>query len=275
VLGVRSPELSHDAAVGPTRRPLIALVIKRSMDLSLGLTLVAVAFPLMVAIAVAIRMDSPGPALFRPMRIGKHGRPFSMFKFRTMVKGADERLHEFAHLNVAESMTKIPNDPRVTRVGKWLRRYSLDELPQVLNIVAGHMSLVGPRPHDAHELRREGLEHDLRLSVRPGLTGLWQVTARSDPSFASRVHHDLQYVTAWSLLLDAKILARTVPAVLLGTGGRVVDAWAISSGGRLTARGVAPSDVHDSSNGRQLITAPRTLPGSTKDDDLLNPSTEA
>jgi lipopolysaccharide/colanic/teichoic acid biosynthesis glycosyltransferase len=199
----------------------VSFAIKRLTDLSVGITLVALALPVMVAIGLAIRMDSPGPVLFRPTRIGRYGRPFAMLKFRTMVHGAHERLHEFAHLNLGEGMTKIPDDPRVTRVGKWLRRYSLDELPQIFNIVAGHMSLVGPRPHDVHELHSEGLEHDPRLSVRPGLTGLWQVSARSDPNFAVRVHRDLQYVRRWSLLLDAKILARTLPIVLLGRGGQV------------------------------------------------------
>jgi lipopolysaccharide/colanic/teichoic acid biosynthesis glycosyltransferase len=217
--------------VAPTRATVLALGVKRLLDVSLGIALIAVTLPLMVLLGLAIRIDSPGPALFRPTRIGKHGKPFAMFKFRTMVHGAQERLQEFAHLNVADGMTKIPDDPRVTRIGKWLRRYSLDELPQILNIIAGHMSLVGPRPHDVHELPRVGLEENPRLSVRPGLTGLWQVSARSDPNFASRVHHDLQYVGQWSLLLDAKILARTVPAVLLGKGGLV-------AGSRTDARDV-------------------------------------
>lgn len=144
-----------------------------------------------------------------------------MLKFRTMIRDAEQRLQELAHLNVSDGMTKIPDDPRVTRLGKWLRRYSLDELPQLFNVLAGHMSLVGPRPYDVHELPIAAREKDPRLSVRPGLTGLWQVNARSDPRIASRVHHDLQYVGHWSLLLDAKIMARTVPVVLLGKGGQV------------------------------------------------------
>jgi lipopolysaccharide/colanic/teichoic acid biosynthesis glycosyltransferase len=144
-----------------------------------------------------------------------------MYKFRTMVHGADERLHEFAHLNLASGMVKIPDDPRVTRTGKWLRRFSLDELPQIYNIIAGHMSLVGPRPHDVRDLPHEGLEHEPRLGMRPGLTGLWQVSARSDPNLESRVRFDLLYVNQWSLLLDARILVKTVPAVVLGAGGKV------------------------------------------------------
>jgi lipopolysaccharide/colanic/teichoic acid biosynthesis glycosyltransferase len=181
----------------------------------------AVALPLMLVIAVAIRVDSPGPVLFRPIRVGRHGRHFGMYKFRTMDKDAHQRLDELAHLNVADGMVKIPDDPRVTRMGRWLRRFSLDELPQVFNIIAGHMSLVGPRPHDVHELAMSDPEQEPRLSMRPGLTGLWQVNARSDPTLASRVYHDLHYVNHWSLLLDAKILAKTVPTVVLGRGGSV------------------------------------------------------
>jgi hypothetical protein len=109
----------------------------------------------------------------------------------------------------------------VTRVGKWLRRFSLDELPQLYNVVAGHMSLVGPRPHDVHDLPHGDWEYDPRLGMRPGLTGLWQVSARSDPNLESRVRFDLHYVNRWSLLLDAKILAKTIPVVVLGEGGRV------------------------------------------------------
>jgi lipopolysaccharide/colanic/teichoic acid biosynthesis glycosyltransferase len=198
-----------------------ALRIKRSLDITIGIALGALAFPAMLLIATAIRLDSPGPALFKAKRIGRHGKPFSMYKFRTMVHGAEDRLHEFAHLNLAYGMVKIPDDPRVTRIGKWLRRFSLDELPQIYNVVAGHMSLVGPRPHDVHDLPREGLEHEPRLVMRPGLTGLWQVTARCDPKLATRIRWDLEYVNNWSLLLDAKVLAKTVPAVVMAKGGQV------------------------------------------------------
>jgi lipopolysaccharide/colanic/teichoic acid biosynthesis glycosyltransferase len=187
----------------------------------MGAALGALMLPAMLLIAVAIRLDSPGPALFRAKRVGRHGKLFSMYKFRTMVQGAEERLQEFAHLNVANGMVKIPDDPRVTRIGNWLRRFSLDELPQLYNVVLGHMSLVGPRPHDVHDLSSEDLEHDPRLRIRPGLTGLWQVSARSDPSLESRVRFDLAYVNRWSLLLDATILAKTIPVVVLAQGGKV------------------------------------------------------
>ncbi|MFI5282543.1 MAG: sugar transferase [Candidatus Dormibacterales bacterium] len=207
-------------------RDTLGLAVKRCLDVSLGVVLATLTLPLMLAIGVAIVVDSPGPALFRPTRIGRHGKPFAMLKFRTMVKDAELRLDELSHLNLASGMTKIPDDPRVTRLGKWLRRYSLDELPQILNIVVGQMSLVGPRPHDAHELPNTDLEHDARLSVRPGLTGLWQVNARSDPNLQNRVQLDLQYVSSWSLTLDAKILVKTVPVVILGKGGLVNGALA-------------------------------------------------
>ena len=169
--------------VASRRGAKAALLIKRSLDITLGVALGVLTLPAMLLIAAAIRLDSPGPALFRAKRIGRHGKPFSMYKFRTMVHGAEERLQEFAHLNLANGMVKIPDDPRVTRIGKWLRRFSLDELPQVYNVVLGHMSLVGPRPHDVHELSSNDLEHDPRLRMRPGthraLAG--QCSLRSEP----------------------------------------------------------------------------------------------
>jgi lipopolysaccharide/colanic/teichoic acid biosynthesis glycosyltransferase len=226
-----------DAAMRIIQRAEAALRVKRSLDISVGVALGVLTLPAMLLIATAIRLDSPGPALFRAKRIGRHGKPFSMYKFRTMVHGAEERLHEFAHLNLANGMVKIPDDPRVTRIGKWLRRFSLDELPQVYNIVAGHMSLVGPRPHDLHDLPHDGLEHEPRLGMRPGLTGLWQVSARSDPNLQSRIRFDLLYVNQWSLLLDARILAKTVPVVVLGTGGTVTC-------GKRSAGGPISTEVH-------------------------------
>lgn len=215
----------HSALNGAYVRSLqsrrAALNAKRAVDVVVGLGFGVVALPAMAVIWVVIRLDSPGPALFRAQRIGRHGKTFSMYKFRTMVDGAEERLHEYAHLNVADGMVKIPDDPRVTRIGKWLRRSSLDELPQIFNILVGHMSLVGPRPHDVHDLPALVVEQDPRMAMRPGLTGLWQVSARSDPSLESRIRFDLLYLNQWSLLLDAKIMVKTVPAVVLAKGGRV------------------------------------------------------
>src|SRR2546421_7626482 len=204
-----------------------ALIIKRSLDIMLGIAIGVLALPVMLLIATAVRLDSPGPALFRAKRIGRNGALFSMYKFRTMVHGAEERLQELAHLNVANGMVKIPDDPRVTRIGKWLRRFSLNELPQVYNVLLGHMSLVGPRPHDLYDLNHltsTDWENDPRLRMKPGVTGLWQVSARSDPNFENRVRFDLHYVNNWSLLLDAKILAKTIPVVVLGEGGKISHA---------------------------------------------------
>jgi lipopolysaccharide/colanic/teichoic acid biosynthesis glycosyltransferase len=204
----------------------------------MGIAAGVLALPAMLLIGAAIRLDSPGPALFRARRIGRYGQPFSMYKFRTMVHGAEDRLHEFAHLNLANGMVKIPDDPRVTRMGKWLRRFSLDELPQFYNVIAGDMSLVGPRPHDIHDLPAGDRQQDARLGMRPGLTGLWQVTARSDPKLETRIHHDLTYVQGWSLLLDLRIIALTVPVVVFGAGGRTN-----------TSNGHAPTLVPHSMNG--------------------------
>ena len=216
------------------------MTIKRAIDVSLGIGLAIAALPVMILITVAIRLDSPGPAIFRTTRVGRQGSHFTMFKFRTMVHNADKFLNEVAHLNVASGMVKIPDDPRVTRVGKWLRRFSLDELPQLFNVIVGHMSLVGPRPHDVHEVLPTTPEHEARLGMRPGLTGLWQVTARSDPRLWLRISRDLEYVNQWSLLLDAKILARTVPAVVLAKGGLVkVNP---SADGPIANAGTKPSD---------------------------------
>ena len=199
----------------------LALTIKRAGDIGFSVALGLIAVPLMLVIATAIRLDSPGPAIFRATRIGRDGKHFPMLKFRTMVADADQRLHEVAHLNIASGMVKIPDDPRVTRVGRWLRRFSLDELPQLYNVLIGHMSLIGPRPHDAAEIPLDRPENQLRLRMRPGLTGLWQITARSDPRLETRVQCDLQYVHRWSLMLDAKILVRTIPAVVRANGGAV------------------------------------------------------
>jgi lipopolysaccharide/colanic/teichoic acid biosynthesis glycosyltransferase len=223
-----------------------ALRVKRTLDITIAVAMGALALPAMLLIATAIRLDSPGPALFRAKRIGRHGKPFSMYKFRTMAQGADDRLHEFAHLNLATGMVKIPDDPRVTRTGKWLRRFSLDELPQIYNIIAGHMSLVGPRPHDVSDLPHGGWEHEPRLGMRPGLTGLWQVSARSDPNLESRVRIDLDYVNSWSLLLDAKILAKTIPVVVLGEGGKVSRAEQVAPS---PAYAVAQATESNGSNG--------------------------
>jgi lipopolysaccharide/colanic/teichoic acid biosynthesis glycosyltransferase len=208
-------------------RRACALAIKRGLDVAGAIAFAVIALPAMIGIAAAIRLDSPGPVIYRTTRVGRHGKHFPMLKFRTMVSDAEQRLAEIAHLNVATGMVKIPDDPRVTRVGRWLRRFSLDELPQLYNIVVGHMSLIGPRPHDVSEDVPPTPDHHARLAMRPGLSGLWQVTARSDPRLETRILCDLEYVTKWSLVLDARILAKTVPAVLLARGGRVAHGLSV------------------------------------------------
>jgi lipopolysaccharide/colanic/teichoic acid biosynthesis glycosyltransferase len=180
----------------------------------------AVAAALMLAIATAVRVTSPGPALYGQVRIGRRGAPFTMWKFRSMVADAEDRRADIAHLDVHGNghLFKIPADPRVTPLGRWLRRFSLDELPQLLNVVRGEMSLVGPRP----PLPREVLTYDSatrrRLSVTPGITGLWQVSGRSDLTAEESIALDLRYVDSWSLRLDLSILLRTARAVLGSDG---------------------------------------------------------
>ncbi|BAU81580.1 glycosyl transferase cpsE [Streptomyces laurentii] len=176
--------------------------------------------PLLGAVALAVRLGSRGPTLFRQVRVGLHGKPFTMLKFRTMRTDAEDRRAELAHANHNSDglLFKVRDDPRVTRVGTTLRRYSLDELPQLLNVVTGRMSLIGPRPPLPEEVAGYSHEVRRRLLVKPGLTGLWQVSGRSDLPWEEAVRLDLAYVDNWSLTLDTVILLRTGPAVLRGTG---------------------------------------------------------
>jgi len=164
-------------------------------------------------------MDSKGPIFYRAKRIGRKGRTFDCYKFRTMVINADKLKEQLAHMNERDGILfKITNDPRITKVGTRLRKYSLDELPQLYNVIKGDMSLVGPRPPIAAEVEKYDLSHLRRLDVLPGITGLWQVEARQDPSFDSYISLDTAYVENWTLLLDLKILLRTVGVVVMGTG---------------------------------------------------------
>jgi exopolysaccharide biosynthesis polyprenyl glycosylphosphotransferase len=193
--------------------------MKRAVDVSLSGFLLLVTSPLWAAIALAIRVTSPGPILFRQERIGARGAPFTMFKFRTMVRDAESRRHEVDHLNEATGpLFKIRRDPRVTRVGRFLRRCSLDELPQLVNVIRGEMSLVGPRPPLRSEVSAYERWHFARLEVRPGMTGLGQVTGRSDRSFEDTVRLDVFYIENWSLTYDLWILAKTIPALLSAKG---------------------------------------------------------
>jgi lipopolysaccharide/colanic/teichoic acid biosynthesis glycosyltransferase len=180
------------------------------------------ALPMTIA-AILVRISSSGPVFFRQERAGLNGQPFTMLKFRTMVSNAEQLKQELERLNeMTGPVFKVTNDPRVTRVGRFLRRWSLDELPQLFNVLRGEMSLVGPRPLPVDEVRRFDDPADRRrLSVRPGLTCLWQISGRNEVrDFKEWVRLDLQYIDNWSLLLDLKILALTLPAVLSGAGAK-------------------------------------------------------
>ncbi len=185
-----------------------------------GAALLIVALsPLLIALAVAIRVNSPGPVLFRQVRVGRHGREFVICKFRTMYIDAEARLAELRHLNDYDGVLfKMRNDPRITRVGRWLRRFSLDELPQLINVVRGQMSMVGPRPPLPEEVAAYPDDARRRLVVKPGMTGLWQVSGRSDLPWEEAVRLDLRYVENWSIPMDLAILLRTLTAVSRGSG---------------------------------------------------------
>jgi exopolysaccharide biosynthesis polyprenyl glycosylphosphotransferase len=194
-------------------------LVKGAYDPVVAFLALVVMSPLLVGIALAIKLDSRGPVLFRQVRVGEMGRPFTILKFRTMHPDAEQRRHEVAHLNVgAGPLFKVHSDPRVTRVGSWLRRSSLDELPQLLNVVTGKMSLVGPRPHLPAELEVLGEDVARRLFVKPGITGLWQVSGRSDLDWEQSVRLDLRYVENWTLTWDIYIMWKTVLVMVRKSG---------------------------------------------------------
>ena len=195
------------------------LVIKRVFDLVLAAALTIIALPFFLIIALAIRLDSPGPVLYAQKRVGRNGKIFRCYKFRSMVDGADSMRADLHDRNEATGpLFKLRNDPRRTRVGRFLRRYSLDELPQVINVFRGEMSLVGPRPNLPEEASCYEEWHKRRLTVSPGITGLWQVSGRSDLTFDEMVLLDIYYVENWNLFLDLSILLRSVPAVIRARG---------------------------------------------------------
>ena len=199
----------------PTRRYLAG---KRTLDLVVCTLLLVIAIPVIALCALAIRLDTPGPVMIAQLRTGRDGRRFRMLKLRTMLANAEELKPQFAHLSVVPPPDfKIPNDPRITRVGRFLRATSLDELPQLLNVLRGDMSLVGPRPTSFEPSRYE-LWHTQRLDVRPGITGLWQIEGRNVTTFDERLRLDVQYIRRRSLALDLTLLARTLAVVLRRSG---------------------------------------------------------
>jgi len=198
-------------------------VLKQLLDLIGAFLLLLLLAPVFLFVAAAIRVSSPGPVLFRQRRCGLNGRPFTMLKFRSMVSDAEQRQQELAALNeMGGPVFKVSNDPRITPIGRWLRKYSIDETPQFFNVLRGEMSLVGPRPLPVDEVQRfDDPSHRRRLSVKPGLTCLWQVSGRNNLNdFKDWVRLDLEYIDNWSFWLDVKILWRTIPVVLTGAGAR-------------------------------------------------------
>jgi exopolysaccharide biosynthesis polyprenyl glycosylphosphotransferase len=194
-------------------------VVKRTFDVAVSVVAVVVGLPIWAAIALAVKLSSPGPVLYRDPRIGLNEQPFEMFKFRTMHADAAERQADLEAANeAAGALFKLRRDPRVTRVGAFLRRFSLDEAPQVLNVLRGEMSLVGPRPLPVRDYRLLEDWHRKRYLVLPGMTGLWQIAGRSDLGFDDLVRLDFYYLENWSIWLDISILLRTLPAVLAGKG---------------------------------------------------------
>lgn len=225
----RAPGAKHEAT--QTRRKAFArvaslalsdkprLVLKRAIDLSVSLCLLVLLLPVFLTITILIRATSPGSALFVQERAGKNERKFKLLKFRSMVTGAEHMRYTLEDLNEAEApIFKIRRDPRITPVGRVLRKYSLDELPQLINVLRGDMSLVGPRPPLFSEVERYTPNQRRRLSVKPGMTGLWQIGGRSDVGFKRCVEMDLKYIDTWSLQTDFRILLKTFRAVIEGKG---------------------------------------------------------
>ncbi|HXH85513.1 MAG TPA: sugar transferase [Nitrospira sp.] len=199
--------------------PGLGLLLKRATDIVASLTGLVLLSPLFAMIGVIIKWDSPGPIFYRARRVGRKGRQFRCYKFRTMVGNADAAKNDLRLQNERQGpLFKMADDPRVTRVGRFLRKYSLDELPQLWNVLCCDMSLVGPRPPEYEETIQYSVEHLRRLDVTPGMTGLWQILSREDPSFEKVLVLDSQYIENWSFLLDLQILLKTIPVVLRGTG---------------------------------------------------------
>jgi len=199
--------------------PALGLFVKRLSDIIVSSFSLIICGPVLLIFAAWIKLDSPGPVLYRSRRVGKKGCPFTCYKLRTMQANAEEMKDSLRHRNERQGpFFKIKDDPRITRLGKFLRKYSLDEVPQLWNVLKGEMSLVGPRPHPLDDFEQYTLDHLCRLDVKPGITGLWQVQARLNPSFETNMQLDLEYIKNWNLWMDLKILCKTLPAVFHGAG---------------------------------------------------------
>lgn len=197
------------------------IVAKRVVDFLVAAVGLVVLSPALLIIAAAIKFTSEGPVFYRQVRCGLHGRRFRLVKFRTMIHGAEDRLWEIRHLNEMDGpVFKMRNDPRVTPLGRFLRKFSIDELPQLWNVIKGEMSVVGPRAPLPEEVDHYSLKQRRRLSVKPGITCLWQISGRSDISFQKWMEMDLQYIDGWSFWLDLRIMLKTIPAVFTGRGAR-------------------------------------------------------
>lgn len=204
-------------AYGPDR--IIGIALKRLIDVVVAAAALVILSPFLLLVAVIVRLRDGAPVLFRQGRVGLQGRPFEVVKFRSMTPDAEERLAELEAANeIRGHAFKMTDDPRLSRSGGWLRRTSVDELPQLWNVMRGEMSIVGPRPPLPREVDDYDIWHRRRLSMKPGITGLWQVAARRDPDFDRWVRLDLDYIDHWSLWLDLKIVARTIPAMLTQEG---------------------------------------------------------
>jgi len=196
----------------------IRLLVKRAIDIAIAAAGLVVLAPFMAAISILIRLTSPGPVIFRQVRCGLNGRRFLFYKFRSMCRNAEELRPALEHLNTRETVFKIPHDPRLTSIGRYLRKFSIDEWPQLWNVLRGDMSLVGPRPAVPGEVDRYQSWQRRRLRMRPGLTCLWAISGRDNVDFETWMKLDMQYIDNWSLALDWKILLRTIPRVLIGHG---------------------------------------------------------
>ena len=199
----------------------VSIVAKRVLDFVVAALILILCLPLMLLSALLIKFTSPGPVFYRQVRCGLYGRRFRLVKFRTMVEGAEDRLWEIRHLNEMEGpVFKMRNDPRVTPLGRYLRKFSIDELPQIWNVIKGEMSIVGPRAPLPEEVEHYSVKQRRRLSVKPGITCLWQISGRNDIDFNQWMELDLHYIDNWSFWLDVRIMLRTIPAVFTGRGAR-------------------------------------------------------